>query len=69
MKRIKGVRKNTHKLIIKAVADYYFNGTNLKVSKYLEGEKIILTDEEKSDVWAIRVNLEDELYRSNLILQ
>ena len=67
MKRIKGVTRKFHKLAMKATSDYYFNGTNLNVLKAVESEKVSLTDEEKSDVWAIKTNLGDEIYTNSLI--
>lgn len=66
MKRIKGVRKATHKLVMKAVSDYYFFETNHNVAKYLFGEKVELDDQEKHDVFCIRANLEDIVYVQNL---
>ena len=68
MKRIKGVRKTTHKLLVKATQDYYLKGTNHNVIKYLEGDNINLSEEEKSDAWAIKTNLEDKIYIDNLLL-
>ena len=65
MKRIKGVTRKFHKLAMKVVSDYYFNGTNLKVLSALEGERVALNDEEKSDLFAIRANLADETYVKN----
>lgn len=62
MKRIKGVLRKFYKLAMKVVADYYFKGTNLNVLRAIEGERVALTDEEKSDVWAIRQNMEDSVY-------
>ena len=66
MKRVKGARRKFHKLAMKVVLDYYFNSTNLNVLKALEGEKVELNDEEKSDLWAIRQNIEDLTYRQSL---
>ena len=66
MKRISGVRKTIHNLIMKAVKDYYFNSVNHNVAKYLMGNKINLSEEEKSDAWAIKTNLEDKIYTDNL---
>ena len=66
-KRIKGVRREFHKLAMKAVQDYYFHGTNLNVLKAVEGENVNLTDEEKSDVWAIKQNLSDKTYCNSLL--
>ena len=62
MKRIKGITRKFHKLAMKVVLDYYFTGTNLNVLKALEGEKVNLSDEEKSDLWAIKENMGDKVY-------
>lgn len=62
MKRVKGITRKFHKLAMKVVADYYGQKTNLNVLKAAEGEKLELSDEEKSDVWAIRQNISDETY-------
>lgn len=67
MKRVKGVKKKFHKLAMKAVADYYGYGTNLNVLKAIEGERVELTGEEKSDVFAIRANLADKVYCESFI--
>lgn len=67
MKRIKGITRKFHKLAMKAVYDYYFNKTNLNVLKAVEGEKVSLTAEEKSDAWACKMNLGDETYRQHLV--
>lgn len=68
MKRVKGVTRKFHKLAMKVVADYYFNGTNLNVLKAVEGENNDLTNEEKSDVWAIKVNMMDDTYTKQFVL-
>ena len=71
MKRIKGTLRNTHKLIMLAVKDYYNDSVFRKeydnVAKHLSGEKISLTAEEKSDAWAIEINMADEIYCKTLI--
>lgn len=67
MKRISGIRKVTHSLTLKAIRDYYFNHTNHSVAKYLMGQKVELTQEEKSDAWAIKTNLEDETYTKSFV--
>jgi hypothetical protein len=64
MKRIKGITKKYHKLAMKVVADYYGGKTNLKVLRVLEKERVELTDEEKSDLWAIKENMKDIVYTS-----
>jgi hypothetical protein len=66
MKRIKGVRKTTHKLIMKATQDYYMRDTNLNVAKYLFGERIELDNQQKHDVFCIRANLTDQIYLKEL---
>ena len=69
MKRIKGVRKTTHKLILSAVKDYYgqYDESIKKVASYIFGERIELNEEEKHDAWAIKTNLLDETYCNNLV--
>lgn len=69
MKRIKGVRKTTHKLILSATKDYYgqYDKSIKRVASYLCGEKIDLSLEELSDTRKIRNNLLDEIYCKNLI--
>ena len=67
MKRISGIRKTKHKLVLKAVKDYYFNSVNHKVAQSIMGEKVELNEQEKSDVWAIKTNLEDLVYCQNLL--
>ena len=66
MKRIKGVRKATHKLIILAVKDYYTEH-NWNVVKYINGEKIEITETEKADARKIKNNLLDNIYTENLL--
>ncbi len=61
---------------MKAVKDYYGTGTNTKevsnskvIALFLMGRKSRLqpmTDEQKSDMWAIKTNLEDKTYRQSL---
>jgi hypothetical protein len=68
MKRIKGIRKTIHKLAMKAVADYYGGLTNQNVLRSVEGDRVELTNEEKSDVWAIKTNMLDKTYTDNLLL-
>jgi hypothetical protein len=62
VKRIKGVRKTTHRLAMKVVADYYGGSTNQKVLRSIEGERVDLNEEEKSDAWAIKQNMTDKTY-------
>lgn len=69
MRRIKGVRKDFHKLVMKATQDYYGYTTNKNVMEYIEGKKVNLTEEEKSDVWKIRNNIGDKIYTENLLLK
>lgn len=67
---------NRQKLIIKAVADYYGAGiTNQEKSEskvialFLMGRKARLqplSEEQKSDTWAIKTNLEDQTYINGL---
>jgi hypothetical protein len=67
MKRNPGTRKTSHKLIVKAVRDYFgvSSDSEQKMVDVLEGKKMILTKEEESDVWAIKVNLTDKIYCSS----
>lgn len=67
MKRISGVRRGYHRLAMKVVADYYGYGTNLNVLRAVEGDEVILIAEEKSDVWAIKMNLLDKTYCNSLL--
>ena len=66
MKRISGVRKTTHKLLLKATRDYFNGQFNPNIIKHIVGEKVMLTEEEKSDAWAIKTNIEDLVYRNSL---
>jgi len=66
------------KLIIRAVADYYGSGITADekvaskiVALFLMNRKARLpelTDEQKSDMWAIKVNLEDKGYCDGLLM-
>lgn len=66
MKRIKGYNKIKHKLVIKAVEDYFNDKANINIVHFIEGDKVNLTDEEKSDAWAIQQNLLDKEYVADL---
>ena len=62
MKRISGIRKIKHKLLVRVVRDYFGQSTNYNIIKSLLGFKIDLTEREKSDKWAIEQNLLDKTY-------
>lgn len=67
MKRVKGVRKTIHKLLVKATSDYYGNETNKNVMQYICGENIELSETEKADARKIKNNLLDSIYTKNLL--
>ena len=52
---------------MKAVADYYGGHTNQNVLRSIEGDNVSLTEEEKSDLWAIKVNMGDKTYCDSLL--
>lgn len=64
------------KLIIRAVADYYGTGINNQeksgskaIALFLMGRKARLQPisvEQKSDMWAIKINLDDQTYINGL---
>lgn len=59
------------KRIFGAVRDYY-NGKGGRVDKiafHITGRKRLrdLTEEEKSDIWAIKVNLQDSVYMKGIL--
>ena len=65
-------KSDKQKLIIAAVYDYFGIGSKVRanqVALFLMGRKrgVNLTDEEKSDVWAIRENLNDTIYVKGLL--
>ena len=65
-------KSDKQKLIIAATYDYFGIGSKVRanqVALFLMGRKrgVNLTDEEKSDVWAIRENLNDKTYISGLL--
>jgi hypothetical protein len=62
MKRIKGVRKTTHKLLVKVVGDYFGGTADPEIIKSILGFKTNLTEEQKSDKWCIQQNLTDNTY-------
>lgn len=62
MKRISGVRKTTHKLLVKVVGDYFGGTANPEIVKSILGFKTDLTEEQKADKWCIQQNLTDNLY-------
>lgn len=62
MKREKGVQKKYHKLIVQVVNDYYGDSPHHKVIKSILGFNFDLSEEEKSDVWAIKQNMTDKTY-------
>jgi hypothetical protein len=62
MKRIKGVLRVRHNLALKVARDYYNGNFEPKVIEYIFGEKVNLSEEEKSDAWAIKINMEDKTY-------
>lgn len=66
IKRIKGVRKSSHNLVLKVAKDYYNSKLNTDIVKFIFGEKISLTNEEKSDIFKIKCNLEDKVYVGSL---
>ena len=73
MRRLPKNKSDRHKLIITACQDYYGRGQNQKranqIALYLMGRKkgVELTEQEKSDMWAIKTNLEDETYTTALL--
>lgn len=69
MKRVKGIKRATHKLVSSAVRDYFgqYDLSQEKITMAVEGLKVDLTQEQKSDVWAIKTNLEDLIYKNELL--
>lgn len=64
-------KSENHKLIISAVYDYYGVGKTKRanqVALYIMGRKrgVELSEEEKSDMWAIKENLKDKTYTDQL---
>lgn len=59
------------KRIFGAVRDYYNdkNGRIDQIAYHLTGRKLLkdLTEEEKSDIWAIRQNMTDEIYMKEIL--
>ena len=72
---MRGLPKNKsdkQKLIIAAVYDYFGIGSKVRANQiaiYIMGRKkgVTLTNEEKSDAWAIKENLKDEIYTKGLL--
>jgi len=65
-------KSDKQKLIIAAVYDYFGIGSKVRANQiaiYIMRRKrgVSLTEEEKSDVWAIRENLNDKTYISGLL--
>lgn len=69
IKKQPGVNRRLQGLRIAAIYDYYNSKVmpnTREMLKCLAGQKHNLTEEEKSDCWAIRTNLEDEVYWNGL---
>ena len=76
MRKLPTKQNEEQKLIIKAVKDYYGTGATAKevsdskvIALFLMGRKArlqLMTDEQKKDMWAIKVNLQDKTYRQSL---
>ena len=65
-------KSDKQKLIIAAVYDYFGIGSKVRANQiaiYIMRRKrgVSLTEEEKSDVWAIRENLNDAIYVKGLL--
>ena len=67
-------KTDKQRLIIACCQDYFGKGQNSirsnQIALWIMGKRsgINLTDEEKSDMWAIKENLEDLKYTVNLCL-
>jgi hypothetical protein len=68
MKRISGIRKTTHKLLVKVVGDYFGGTADPEIIKSILGFKTELTEEQKADKWCIQQNLNDETYLTSFSL-
>ncbi|OGZ66577.1 MAG: hypothetical protein A3C58_02640 [Candidatus Staskawiczbacteria bacterium RIFCSPHIGHO2_02_FULL_34_10] len=72
MRRLPVKKSLKQKLIMKAVYDYFGIGIDKvranQIAIFLMGRKkgVNLTDEEKSDAWAIKINLTDKVYLEGL---
>ena len=67
MKRIKGVRKSTHKLLVRVVGDYFGGAADPEIVKSILGFNNDLTGEQKADKWCIEQNLTDETYCNSFL--
>ena len=72
MRTLPKKKSDKQKLIIVAVYDYFGVGSKVRANQiaiYIMGKRrgVDLTDEEKSDVRAIKENLKDEIYVKGLL--
>jgi hypothetical protein len=67
MKRIKGIRKTAHKLLVKVVGDYFGGTADPEIVKSILGFKTDLTEEQKADKWCIQQNLTDTTYANSFL--
>ncbi len=76
MRNLPNKRNPKQNLIISAVYDYFGNGITAEeknsvkyIALYLMGRKkgFQLTEEQKSDMWAIRENLGDKVYSESFL--
>lgn len=74
MRHLPNNKTERQKLIIESCLDYYGSGISKeerksakKIALWVMGRRkgISLTENEKSDVWAIKINLEDETYANS----
>ena len=72
MRTLPKKKSEKQKLIIAAVYDYFGIGSKVRANQiaiYIMGKRrgVNLTDEERSDVCAIKENLKDEIYIKGLV--